>query len=36
VLEQLLEEVVEDPDRNDRAWLLQRVREGFSIDTKRA
>jgi tRNA nucleotidyltransferase (CCA-adding enzyme) len=36
VLEQLLEDVVEDPDRNDRAWLLQRVREGFSIDTKRA
>ena len=36
VLEQLLEEVVEDPERNDRARLLQRVREGFSIDTKRA
>lgn len=36
VLEQLLEEVVEDPERNDRAWLLQRVREGFSIDTKGA
>jgi tRNA nucleotidyltransferase (CCA-adding enzyme) len=36
VLEQLLEEVVEDPARNERAWLLQRVREGFSIDRKGA
>lgn len=36
VLEQLLEEVVEDPDRNERGWLLRRVREGFSIDRKGA
>jgi len=32
ILEQLLEEVVDDPQRNDRTWLLQRVREGFSVD----
>ncbi|HEU5311678.1 MAG TPA: HD domain-containing protein [Candidatus Eisenbacteria bacterium] len=36
VLEQLLEEVLEDPERNDRGWLLQRVREGFSIDRRGA
>jgi len=32
ILEQLLEEVVENPSRNERGYLLQRAREAFSID----
>ena len=32
ILEQLLEQVVEDPSLNERGYLLQRVREAFSID----
>jgi putative nucleotidyltransferase with HDIG domain len=32
ILNQLLEEVLEDPALNDRERLLQRVREAFSID----
>jgi tRNA nucleotidyltransferase (CCA-adding enzyme) len=33
-LERLLEEVIEHPERNDRAYLLKRLREGYAIDTK--
>ena len=33
ILDRLLEEVIEDPGRNRREWLLRRVREGFSIDS---
>ncbi len=33
VLERLLEEVIEHPERNDRAYLLRRLREGSPIDT---
>ncbi len=33
-LERLLEEVIEHPERNDRPYLLKRLREGYAIDTK--
>ena len=33
ILTQLLEEVLEVPARNQREWLLQRLHEGFSIDS---
>jgi len=33
ILERLLEEVIEHPERNDRAYLLKRLREGYAIDT---
>jgi hypothetical protein len=33
VLERLLEEVIEHPERNDRPYLLKRLREGYTIDT---
>ena len=33
ILERLLEEVIEHPERNDRPYLLKRLREGDSIDT---
>ncbi|MEK7315860.1 MAG: HD domain-containing protein [Candidatus Eisenbacteria bacterium] len=33
VLEKLLEEVIEHPERNDRPYLLKRLREGYAIDT---
>ncbi|HET9951166.1 MAG TPA: HD domain-containing protein [Candidatus Eisenbacteria bacterium] len=34
VLERLLEEVIEHPERNDRPYLLKRLREGYTIDTE--
>jgi tRNA nucleotidyltransferase (CCA-adding enzyme) len=34
VLERLLEEVLEDPSRNDRERLLDRLRSGFPVDTR--
>ncbi len=34
ILEKLLEEVIEHPERNDRPYLLKRLREGYAIDTK--
>jgi len=34
ILNQLLEEVLEDPARNRREALLERVRTGFSVDTR--
>jgi hypothetical protein len=33
-LEKLLEEVIEHPERNDRPYLLKRLREGYAIDTE--
>ena len=33
ILDQLLEEVLEDPKRNTREKLLERLRTGFSVDT---
>jgi putative nucleotidyltransferase with HDIG domain len=33
VLERLLEEVIEHPERNDRPYLLKRLRDGSPIDT---
>ena len=33
ILDQLLEEVIEHPERNDRPYLLKRLREGYAIDT---
>lgn len=33
ILAQLLEEVLENPARNRREWLLRRLHEGFSIDS---
>jgi poly(A) polymerase/tRNA nucleotidyltransferase (CCA-adding enzyme) len=33
VLEKLLQEVLEDPSRNDRERLLARLRAGFPVDT---
>jgi tRNA nucleotidyltransferase (CCA-adding enzyme) len=33
ILEKLLEEVIEHPERNDRPYLLKRLREGTAIDT---
>jgi tRNA nucleotidyltransferase (CCA-adding enzyme) len=33
ILDQLLEEVIEHPERNDRPYLLKRLREGYTIDT---
>ena len=35
VLERLLEEVIDHPERNDRACLLRRLREGSPIDTSK-
>jgi tRNA nucleotidyltransferase (CCA-adding enzyme) len=34
ILERLLEEVIEHPERNDRPYLLKRLREASAIDTK--
>ncbi|HSQ58900.1 MAG TPA: HD domain-containing protein [Acidobacteriota bacterium] len=34
ILDQLLEEVIEHPERNDRPYLLRRLREGYPIDTE--
>ena len=34
LLEKLLEEVIDHPERNDRPYLLKRLREGYAIDTK--
>ena len=34
ILDQLLEEVLENPSLNRRERLLERIRQGFSIDTQ--
>ena len=33
ILDRLLEEVLEDPSKNRREWLLERLGQGFSIDS---
>jgi len=33
ILEKLLEEVIEHPERNDRPYLLKRLREAYAVDT---